>query len=1047
MKKCKFTILSLWMAGVLFCNSMSAFATEKAGGGNVEENIITEFIEVEESYFELSVRPSLDEVLKLFPDTLTVIIEGEKNELSVTWECTDDYEETNYDMYEFTPVWDEDEYVLADSVNRYWGIPCMLVVVPVEMTEEEKAYLEEAREKLDDILAEETVLALVYLCEEYELREEANADSDAIVDLQTGTTVEIKDVAIDGMRNIWYEVSCVLGNDAYTGYIEKNHLAYSNESFKNWEAEYLSAYGMQMVTYGLSYQDIEQFPESYQEDLIKLKRAHPNWVFVRQNTNLNWQSVINAQNSNVRSLIGSSMASAYKGEYYGDGWYYASEAAIKYYMDPRNFLDETAIFQFELLTFNASYHTKSAVQNILDNTFMSGNIPDDSKTYAQAFYEIGSSLGVSPFHLASRVYQEQGKGTSSLISGKYEGYQGYYNYFNVGASGKTTTEIVVSGLEYAKSKNWNTRYKSLSGGASVLSAGYILKKQDTLYLQKFNVDGTYHGLYNHQYMQNVRAPYTESIKTKAAYASAGAIDNEFVFRIPVYNNMPATACPIPTSVSTATPTPTKSPTPTPTPTQSPTASPTQTPTASPTQTPTASPTATPTKSPTASPTASPTEAPTKSPTATPTTSPTATPTKSPTASPTATPTKEPTASPTATPTKEPTASPTATPTASPTEAPTKSPTTSPTATPTKSPTASPTATPTKSPTASPTASPTQTPTASPTASPTATPTASPTEAPTKSPTATPTASPTQAPTKSPTASPTATPTKSPTASPTKAPKATDDNKSQDAQLITILPQPTQEPQTTVKETEKPQETMQQSTETASTAIPEVTPEAEQTGTVAMEMEENTKVYAQTLEKIREDKTEVLLTMSENVAWTIDGSQMMEGPLEDVDFGVTLGESEIPSQKVTELLAEESRYVEMSLAHEGAFGFDAILTIKLEEAKAGEYANLFYYNETTDEFEFMCAVLVNDNHEAVFGFKHASDYVIIISEHTMEERVEVMLEERKQEELQKKAEKMAAIEEREAPTKKPEKALLVIALILIASMIAVSGIYLLISRKK
>mgnify|MGYP003298599955 CR=1 FL=1 len=62
-------------------------------------------------------------------------------------------------------------------------------------------------------------------------------------------------------------------------------------------------------------------------------------------------------------------------------------------------------------------------------------------------------------------------------------------------------------------------------------------------------------------------------------------------------------------------------------------------------------------------------------------------------------------------------------------------------------------------------------------------------------------------------------------------------------------------------------------------------------------------------------------------------------------------------------------------------------------------------------------------------------------------VEVMLEERKQEELQKKAEKMAAIEEREAPTKKPEKAILVIALIMIVSMIAVSGIYLLLSRKK
>lgn len=73
---------------------------------------------------------------------------------------------------------------------------------------------------------------------------------------------------------------------------------------------------------------------------------------------------------------------------------------------------------------------------------MKGKIPGDAsnRTYAQAFYEIGRNRKLSPIHLASRVYQEQGTGTSALISGTYKGYEGYYNYFNVGVNGSSTEE-------------------------------------------------------------------------------------------------------------------------------------------------------------------------------------------------------------------------------------------------------------------------------------------------------------------------------------------------------------------------------------------------------------------------------------------------------------------------------------------------------------------------------------------------------------------------------------------------------------------------------
>lgn len=155
---------------------------------------------------------------------------------------------------------------------------------------------------------------------------------------------------------------------------------------------------------------------------------------------------------------------------------------------------------------------------------------------------------VSPFHLASRVYQEQGAGTSPLISGTYSGYEGYYNYFNVRASGTTDKEVIENGLAYAKEKRWTDAYYSILGGAQVISANYILKGQDTLYLQKFNVNpnGSY-GLYTHQYMQNISAPTSEAKSIKTLYANAGSLDNTFVFKIPVYANMPAIACAAPTS--------------------------------------------------------------------------------------------------------------------------------------------------------------------------------------------------------------------------------------------------------------------------------------------------------------------------------------------------------------------------------------------------------------------------------------------------------------------------------------------------------------------
>ncbi len=530
---------------------------DSASEGETTVTYITAFepLTEEDALISCMEKPGLDELAELFPETLTVWMEGEEASasLEVDWESEEDFEETKQERYTFYPKWDETLYAVADSAADTIEIPTITVEVPVEkgMIPE----LEEAKSALKDIIENKSILALVYLCDTYEVKTGAAPDADTVQTVVSGQSVQIMDAELDESGNVWYQALFYQNGTEYTGYIERGYLAASDEDFLQWEETYIvlppAPKMMRSRRAAASYPDVDQFPASYQNALYGLKAKHPNWIFVRMDTGIDWNTAISREMGD-KSLIPSTSSGSWQNGIYGQGWSYASEGILKYYMDPRNFLTDPAVFQFEQLTYNDSYHTASAVQEILKNSFMSSTIPGDSRTYAQAFNEIGQSTGVSPFHLASRVLQEQGKGTSPLISGAYPGYEGYYNYFNVGASGKTDALVIQSGLKKAKEQGWNTRYKSLNGGARVIGANYILKGQDTLYLEKFNVASGYHANFTHQYMQNIQAPDSEASKIRNAYNSAGALENGFVFKIPVYSNMPASPCSKPNMTDTIT---------------------------------------------------------------------------------------------------------------------------------------------------------------------------------------------------------------------------------------------------------------------------------------------------------------------------------------------------------------------------------------------------------------------------------------------------------------------------------------------------------------
>lgn len=369
-----------------------------------------------------------------------------------------------------------------------------------------------------------------------------------------GDSLTILSETTDSSGAKWYKISC--GN--VTGYVSAAYVQLtSSGSQGSSDADFES------------YMTKQGFPESYKPYLRTLHEQHPKWIFTAQKLGVNWNTALKEECVVGRNLVHSSALASWKsmekgaydfngGYWYGlDGsWVAASKEIIMYYMDPRNFLNDTYIFMFENQSYDPSYQTESGVKTILADTFMSGSYtcPDTKKkyTYSQTFMDAAKKSGVSPYHLASRCRNEQGVNGAPQSLGTVKGYENYFNFFDIQAYATSTMTAAEMGCKYAKTTNptyllpWTNQYKSIVGGSIFLGTGYITKGQDTLYLQKFDMVDGGNGLYYHQYMTCVFGQANEAISLKNAY-SQDILNSAMEFKIPVYNNMPDKLCPKPTS--------------------------------------------------------------------------------------------------------------------------------------------------------------------------------------------------------------------------------------------------------------------------------------------------------------------------------------------------------------------------------------------------------------------------------------------------------------------------------------------------------------------
>ena len=481
--------------------------------------------------------------------------------------------------------------------------------------------------------------------------------------LAYGAAVTVVSETAGSDGKTWYKIQFSSGSGTQEGYVRSDYIKFPvSYSYDSTFENYLNSQGS---------------PESYKVSLRTLHTEHPTWVFQAQKTGLNWSDVMAAEGAVGANLVSKSSISSWKSTEYGaydwntgtwtgfDGssWVAASKDIVAYYMDPRNFLNDTYVFQFLHHAYDSNAQTREGLTSLITGTFLektpesttaatqsvqetigSGSSPvvnnsgstgtsgslqqgesygpgmstgtsggtssgsssgstgsqgvslegpgstvsstisqrkvittalpeveygpgmdassitDDNtgasntspvptgQTYVDIIMKAAAQTGVNPYVLGAMILQEQGTGKSGSISGKTAGYEGYYNFFNVGAFASGSMSAITRGLWYASQSGsygrpWNSIEKSIIGGATYYSENFLKNGQDTFYLKKFNVQGS--NLYKHQYMTNVEGAAGEGAKLARAYTDAMK-KQALVFKIPVFNNMPETACAKPT---------------------------------------------------------------------------------------------------------------------------------------------------------------------------------------------------------------------------------------------------------------------------------------------------------------------------------------------------------------------------------------------------------------------------------------------------------------------------------------------------------------------
>ena len=148
---------------------------------------------------------------------------------------------------------------------------------------------------------------------------------------------------------------------------------------------------------------------------------------------------------------------------------------------------------------------------------------------------------------------------------------------------------------------------------------------------------------------------------------------------------------------------------------------------------------------------------------------------------------------------------------------------------------------------------------------------------------------------------------------------------------------------------------------------ELTPSAGQTNQLDKEV----------FEELQGKDITLKVNLSGGVSWTVNGKDIPENAtLTDIVLGVSMNTSTIPVDLINMVTGEKGA-LQMTLAHNGEFGFTMTLTAPLGVENKGLWANLYHYDTTRKQMFFETAAQVDASGNVALKLSHASEYAIVL----------------------------------------------------------------------
>ena len=141
----------------------------------------------------------------------------------------------------------------------------------------------------------------------------------------------------------------------------------------------------------------------------------------------------------------------------------------------------------------------------------------------------------------------------------------------------------------------------------------------------------------------------------------------------------------------------------------------------------------------------------------------------------------------------------------------------------------------------------------------------------------------------------------------------------------------------------------------------------------------TKLDKEVFEELAGRDVTLEIRLPGGVTWSINGQNVPTNTdLTDLNLGVDLGTSGI-SVDVINTVTGELGSVQITLAHNGEFGFALTLTAPLGKENAGYWANLYHYDEDAKALNYETSGQINDKGDVALRMTHASQYAIVIDD--------------------------------------------------------------------